>query len=315
METPSLTRKILVALASGGFTFLVTNVSDQPLFPALILSLLVGGIVLLTQLLLDLEHRQRSVEAALRSVRDDQTAALRAEVAKISEATALYQQLEGSAPGLDLAGRAVRGLSATAGSEPSLAIRVAQAEIAAAVDFLETITRGGAVTEGENRDWLITLTRQAHRSMNAVSLCSESPGGDFSDDGFWNTDIGAYYLDNQREAVRRGVDVRRLFVVPHDRLAAHPGLTALVRLHRENGITVQVLVATDLPPSRRHQLPDMVVFDEEVCFELSSAPPLDEDTPRYFIQTRVTTEAATVQSRLRLFEDLWKTAGAARKTA
>ena len=190
METPSLVRKIFVASLSGGITFLVTNVSDQPLFPALVLSLLVGGIVLLTQFLLDLEHRQRSVEAALGSLRDD-----------------------------------------------------------------------------------------------------------------------------QREAVRRGVRIRRLFVVPHDRLAAHPGLASLLRLHEENGVTVQVLVATDLPPSRRHQLPDMVIFDDEVGFELTSGPHLGEDSPRYYIQTRVTTELAKVRARLQLFDDLWEASVAADEPA
>jgi hypothetical protein len=314
MEVPPIIRKIVITAATGGVTFLVTNLTNQPAFPAAVLSLLVGGIVLLSQFLLDFDRRHASLEDELATLRDEWAAApaeigsqMRAEIAKVGEAITLRESLQRSTEGLDIASRLAALLPAD-GEPPGLAMRVAQAELAAAVGFLDAMARGGhAAMEGEDRDWLTALARLAGHSLNAMSLCSERPDGSFSDDGFWNTEIGVRYLGLQRDAIRRGVRIRRLFIVPNARLAAHPDLAALLEQHRVAGIEVRVLTATDLPSSRRHHLPDLAIFDEEVSYELTGAPRLDPEIPRYFINTRLSAEPEVVRAHLALFADYWDT--------
>ena len=314
MDSQPIARKVTVAGITGGITFLATNLSDQPPFPAAVLSLLVGGIVLLVQFLFDLERRQLGVEAALELLHSEHAtqeermrSLVRAELAKTSDATALHQQLERVPHGLELVQRVVASsLSAVEGDQLNLAVRVAQAELSAAIDLLDVVTRGGeASAQGEDRDWLTTLTRLSSRSINAISHGSETSTDTFSDDGFWNTEIGNHYLELQREAIHRGVQVRRLFVVPNNRVASHPELLELVWLHQAVGVHVRILRVSDLSPSRRQHLPDVAIFDEQASYELVGAPRLEPTMPRYFVNTRFTAQPEVVQARLQLFEDLW----------
>ena len=103
MEVPPVVRKVLAAAITGAAAFLVTNVSRQPTFPGLVLSLLVGGMVLLVQFLYELEQRQLAVEAAVGSLRADGVdvadrvrAVLRSEIRKIGEAIAWLFRLSSS---------------------------------------------------------------------------------------------------------------------------------------------------------------------------------------------------------------------------
>jgi hypothetical protein len=313
MDVPPIIRKILITAGTGGVTFLITNLTDQQPFPSAVLSLLVGGIVLLSQFMMDFDGRHVAVENELTALRGEWQAAargfrtqLRSEVAKVGDATALRERLERTSNGVDIATRLASLLPATEAEPAGLAMRVAEAELAAAMDFLSSMAAGGhAAMEGEDRDWLTTLARLCEHSLNAISLCSEGPDGSFSDDGFWNTEIGVRYLELQREAIRRGVRIQRLFVVANDRLAGHPDLITLLDQQREAGVTVRVLQATELPPSRRHHLPDLAIFDEEVSYELTGAPRLDPETPRYFINTRLSAEPDVVRAHLSLFTDYW----------
>ena len=108
------------------------------------------------------------------------------------------------------------------------------------------------------------------------------------------------------DAVRLGVLVRRLFVVPNSHVAEHPDLLALARQHQAIGITVRTLSITDLMPSQRHHIPDVVIFDEEVSYELTAAARLDPSLPRYFVNTRFIVQPDLVGGRLQLFRDLWE---------
>ena len=302
MDTPPVVRKIVIAVLTGGLAFVATNLSDQPAFPALVLSLLVGGMVLLVQFLYELERRQSAVESRLATTPE----LLRAEVARIGPATALHQRLEQAPDGLALATRIAAGLVGAA--EPGLPMRVAQTELAAATDLLDAVARAGeAIVDGEDRDWLIALTRLSRHSLDAISHASAGEDG-FSDDGFWDTELGNLYLELQRAAIRRGVRVRRLFVTPDAEVAGHPGLAALVRQQQAVGVLVRVLHATDLPPSRRHDVPDVAVFDEEAGYELISRPRLDPALPRFFVTTRLQTQPDLVRRHHQRFADLWETA-------
>jgi hypothetical protein len=177
VELTPVVRKVLLAVLTGAVAFTVTNLSDQPAFPALVLSLLVGGIVLLVQFLHDLERRQSALEeavGALRALPEQTGQLLRTEARAIGDAVRLHQRLAGTEDGLDLAGRLADRLAGGDG----LAMRVARSEITAAAGFLDVVRRGGeAVAEGEERDWLIELTRLGTRSLDAISRATEGASG------------------------------------------------------------------------------------------------------------------------------------------
>jgi hypothetical protein len=313
MQTPPVARRIALTVATGGVAFLLTNVTDQPLFPALVLSLLVGGITLLGQFLFDLDRRQADLVAELAALREQSAttdervrAGLRDEVAKIGDATLLHQRLEQASSQLGVVSRLVERLTATSGVAPGLGMRVAYAELAAATDLLDVVSRDGeAASDGEDRDWLIALTELCVRSIDAVSHGSQGPDESFSDDGFWDTELGGRYLELQREATRRGVRVRRMFVVPNAQAAAHPDFRVLLASHVDAGVVVRVLVISSLSPSWRRHIPDIVLFDDEVSYELSLAPRVASSRLREFVMTRLSVQPTRVRDRARQFADLW----------
>jgi hypothetical protein len=67
------------------------------------------------------------------------------------------------------------------------------------------VSRGGYVAyDGEDRDWLLGLTRHAQSSIDTTSLMAvDASGGGFGEGGLWSSDLGRRYLEVQREAVQR----------------------------------------------------------------------------------------------------------------
>ena len=91
----------------------------------------------------------------------------------------------------------------------------ARSEIERMARFIYGLGEGQAAEyEGEDQDWLLTLTRTAKQSISMRPVRPRSTGGgmDF-DDGFWTTALGRRYLGAQRDAASHGVTVRRLFIL------------------------------------------------------------------------------------------------------
>lgn len=309
-----LVRKTLITAATGGAAFILSNVAKQPQSSSLLLSILIGGVTLLVQFLSDLEDRQRSVEDRLDRVEGAQSEAagqirhvVRAEIAKINDATALYERLGRSPLDAGAIGKLVMLSSGLAGSRRDLAHKVAQAEIDSAVAFLEQLVHGAEISyEGEDRDWLLALTQATERSIDATSRGSWTPDGNgYSDEGFWDSELSHRYLEWQRDAIRRGVTVRRLFLLENADLMRNPEFRRICDQQRGMGIVIRVLDASALSPSRRLLLPDLVLFDEEVSYELTAGPRVGTMAP-YFVRTRLVVQPQTVRDRIRLFTDFWE---------
>src|SRR5689334_20215881 len=61
----AIVRKIVLTAVVGGLTYLLTNLTDQTQPSAIMLSVLIGGVTLLVQFLVEFEQRQQAVERRL----------------------------------------------------------------------------------------------------------------------------------------------------------------------------------------------------------------------------------------------------------
>jgi hypothetical protein len=64
---------------------------------------------------------------------------------------------------------------------------VARSQLDAVVGFLEQLSHGGEIHyDGEDREWLLTLTGRASISIGATSRGTPGPDGSLIDEGLWN---------------------------------------------------------------------------------------------------------------------------------
>jgi hypothetical protein len=271
---------------------------------------------LLAQFLVDVEQRQESVEHRLGALeRSNATVAqqvnetVRREVSRLHDNGRLLDRLAVAPLKADTLLELLRLSAYLPQHAPGLARDVAQAQIDTAVSFLEQLSHGGEVSyDGEDRDWLLTLTSHAQHTISATSavIRAATDGPGVVDGGLWSSELGHRYLDAQREAVRRGVVIRRIFVLERSTLAGDPGVRKMCDQQCSAGITVRILDASALTPARTLLMPDLAIFDDEVCYELTIGPRLGAaDTP-YFVKTLLLVRPQAVQNRIQRFDDCWK---------
>ncbi|KQX82505.1 MULTISPECIES: hypothetical protein [unclassified Streptomyces] len=282
-----VTQKILITVVTGGGVYLLTNVvgpSEEDGPWQLVLSVLCGGIVLIVQFL-------ASFVSQLADLRES----VDKRFADIGEATKLFTEVE------KLRGDGVPRLAEHAtkvvSMGPDILHEFAHTEIDRLAAQMEDFTNLSAECAGENHDWLLTLTKCARTSIDAISTT-------VVDDGFWNTEPAGRYLTAQREAIlERRISVRRLFIVKRpEELAA---LEPICAEQREMGIQVQVVALEELPLFlRRGKMIDCIVFDGVLSYEIH-ADQLSVNT-----STTVNARADEVQPLIRRFDQLWEAAAA-----
>jgi hypothetical protein len=110
---------------------------------------------------------------------------------------------------------------------------------------------------------LLDAVTTALRSVDAVSY-------DFDQPGFWNSTFGRKLLGANEEAHRRGVSVRRVFVIP-DVKADDNDLIAVFRAHCKSGVQVFYVRKSHVGAL---PLLDILLRDDTMAFEMSvSADP------------------------------------------
>lgn len=287
-------------------------------------STFVAGVILVVQFLMEVEHRMSRVEQSQRSHSDrlelsQQEHAklmqnqITSGISKINEATELFGQIEASAVRTDTVTQLVRNSTKIATPQrPDLVVRFAQGEIARLSQFLKDLGEGSEVTyEGEDRDWMLGLTRQCETSIDATSLTTVDAGGHgFVDGGLWSSDLGQRYLDLQREAVRRGVTIRRVFIMDRPELMSDPDFRKVCKWHQDRDIHIRVLDPTSArnAGTPRSALTDFIIFDQAVSYEAQPAAPYERDSTPVIINTRLILRQETVDERRRRFEELWRQA-------
>ncbi|MEJ3745402.1 DUF6879 family protein [Actinomycetes bacterium KLBMP 9797] len=314
-------RKVILTLMTGGFAYFLTSLADQPEMYAILFSVFVGGVTLVVDFLAEFDNRLKAVEDGLVAhsarteafVRDKFLTIERMveeKFSKINEATELFGLVEASAVRTDLVTQLVRHSTRIDPDSPPIVYEFAQSEISRISAFLRELGAGSDVTyDGEDRDWLLGLARNARSTIDATSLTTVDAGGArYTDDGLWVSDLGQRYLEAQRDAIRRGVGVRRVFIVDQPDLAKDSGLLAECARQHEIGIEVRVLDPTSNPRLRKSSLFDFVLFDKEISYETTPASRMEGDHRPTIVNTRLVRRRSRVQDLIKQYEDLWNSA-------
>jgi hypothetical protein len=294
----SVVRTALLTIASGGVTFLVTNGLDQSPANCIMLSILIGGIALMVRFLVDFESRLAAVEKLERDGMADMKQLVGDAFSEISEATALFGLIEASALQTDLVTQLVRNSTQISPTSPPIVYKFVQAKIKEMSDFLKQLAEGGTVTYyGEDRDWLLGLTRTATTSVDAISLAAV-------DHDLWHSEIGQRYLDAQRRAARAGRRVRRIFVLDHPDMEYDPALRQAYEEQRQMLIDVRLLDRTAVPTPLQVQVRDLILFDDILAYE--TTPTTSDPRLAQVAETRLVLTDARVKECSQLFRELWE---------
>ncbi|GAA2607622.1 hypothetical protein GCM10010399_43170 [Dactylosporangium fulvum] len=329
-------KKMFLSVGIGSIAYLLTNIlidgiGEQQIW-VITLSLLIGGVTFLTQFLHDLEKRMETVENAEsehsrrvgllvdsrftaindvvreRFVEIDQV--VQGGFAKINEATQLFGLVEASALRTDAVTQLVRHSTQIDPQAPDLVFRFAQAEISRMSEFLKELSEGGNVTyEGEDRDWMLSLAANCRSTIDAISLTTvDARGSGFVDGSLWTSDLGQRYLEVQRDALDRGVRIRRVFILDRPGLADDPMFMENCLLQQEMGIEVRLLDTHAIPGTRRSSLFDFILFDDVISYESTPASSIDGSIRPTIVTTRLELRASRVKDRLLRFKDLYNSA-------
>src|ERR1700722_5588472 len=136
---------------------------------------------------------------------------------KIDRWAELHNLMEGSVLGATQLTKLVESAGRVDASVSPLLQRLTRREIERLTRFMRQLPVGSVIEyDGEDREWLLGLTAAAERSIDAISLSTVDAGLRGFDGGLWTSDLGVRYVELQREAVDRGVKIRRIFVFENE---------------------------------------------------------------------------------------------------
>jgi hypothetical protein len=193
--------------------------------------------------------------------------------------------------------------------------RLARREIERVTSFVRQLPAGGEIAyDGEDRDWLLGLTRDAERSIDAISLSTVDAGMRGFDGGLWTSDLGTRYLELQREAIARHVRIRRIFVFENQDLAHDETFLRITQMQRDVGVEVRMLDHQLIPAWMQPMIFDFIVFDGAVSFETTPATTFATGQTRpAIVRTLLAPMAQRVNDLEEQFEQLWEAANPERQ--
>jgi ABC-type multidrug transport system fused ATPase/permease subunit len=286
--------RVGASLAVGGVTYAVTTLADQPATTTVLLSVFIGGLVLVIQYLSEFERR---LTASSEQVR--------ASLAGLNAATRLEELLHASPLSSEDVSNLVKDITAIHDLGIFLVSELATAEWNRLARFIGELKTGRTRYAGEDREWLLALTSRARDEIVATSSMSV-------DDGFWETELGARYVDMQGEAVGRGVRVRRVFLLDDSRPATDVTFQKARATQQQKQIEVRILHVERLTPAQRTLYKDYVLFDQGIYYQVQ--PPTrrwatDQETAAV-TETLLSTRPEEVEFGRNYFEQLWDMAKA-----
>jgi hypothetical protein len=301
----SVLRKIVITTLIGAISFPLTNVVFQTAAEQLAMTAAVGAVVLIVQFLVEVDHRLSMIESKQFEHADETKKIVRRGFSSINDATRLYARMESVGLRNDSVTQLMQK-AAEVGKMSPLVSGFVQSEI----DRLSVLFHGLAsehVTyNGEDRDWLLALTRTAQKSIDAVSLPAVDAGGESFDGGFWGSALGYHYLDLQYEAIQRGVQVRRLFVVNRPEFTEDPNMLSTCRSQADLGITVRLLYPSAVPSAMQGYLFDFILFDDVLSYEVEPAFQVEHDLNPVILHTRLVLNSEKMIEHRRKYELLWR---------
>jgi hypothetical protein len=305
LRVPPVLLKILVTSLVFLIAYLVTNALDQKPGDVwnLTASVVIGGAALIVQYLIDFEKRLEEIESSqadlIRDVKDKLinhhvalTALVDDRFSRISEATELFGKVDRTVLRSDGVVKLARSATECGQLNNETVKTFASEEIERLAGLLENLSNRSADCLGENQDWLIGLTHCIKHHLDATSTSV--------DRDFWGSEPAGRYLEAQSDAVLRGVEIRRLFLVdaPEE---VDDELDALCNNQRALGIDARRVALAELPPwAQLGTKCDFIVFDEELSYEI------DQDTKDVNAKTTLNARPSHVSHRMRQFKRLWE---------
>jgi hypothetical protein len=313
--------KIGVSVLLGVVAFLVSEAFDSRLGNSVLIgigaSIFISGIAFVTQFLMEVDSSVdvvgRGLEGLERSYAahvDETRQLIKDEFTKINDATELFGLVEASALKTDAMTQLVKYATSIEHNTPSLVFDFAQLEISRLSGYLKDLGQGGDVTyEGEDRDWMLGLTKVVSSTIDATSLTTVDAGGrGYIDGGLWTSDLGHHYLEAQRQAIKRGVQIRRIFIMDRPDLQNDADFVSILRQQASIGVKVKVLRPTEMNPTRRASLFDFVVLDGVLSYQATTASRTIDHGRPIIVTTTLVTNGVRVQERIDRFKDLWESA-------
>jgi hypothetical protein len=199
---------------------------------------------------------------------------------------------------------------AASASADSLLGRLARREIERATSFMRQLPPGGEITyDGEDREWLLGLAQEVQHSIEVISLSMMDVMAHGVHGGLWRSDLGMRYLELQRQAIDRGVSIRRVFVFDDEDRARDEISLRIVQTQRDVGIEVRMLDFQRIPEWLRGMIFEYVIFDEEVSYELMPGTAFDYNRcgPITFRTSLVSAPSRVKDMKVR-FDQLWAAA-------
>jgi hypothetical protein len=287
-------RKILFTSVTGIVTFAVSNfLQDRlkvSLAEQLILATVVGGVTLISQFLADFSEQQVDFGQRLERL----------------EQNSLRQLMEASALQTDLLTRFVRRSSRIDHTSSELVRDLAHHEVERVSGLMRSLSGGEEVFyDGEDREWLLGLAHNARRTIVATSLVTVDAGGKSFEGGLWLNDLGARYLDIQRAARRRGVQIRRIFVFDAPDFEEDPSFVRVRRLQREAGVEIRGLDESRVPEHLKDHISDFIVFDNVLGYETTRPGRKSAGLQPAIVTTRIVLDKHRVERSTERFEEMW----------
>jgi hypothetical protein len=300
-------RRIAGSLSLGALTFALSQAFKANDSLSVGAAVFTSGVVLVIQFLISVERQLERVRADVDTQLNRTAARMVGSLGAVAEAALLFNAVDSSAVARDRVDGLVRNVAKTPAGTPHLLVALAEAELDRLSRFFRELGEtGDLLYDGENRDWLLALARNVRTGICATSsMVSGESGRSWADDGLWNSDLGQRYLEYQRDAVRRGVTVRRVFLLQSEDQLDDPGLRELLTYQRDLGFRVRVL-----PPGTRQRVPKstlfgFAVFDDAASYETTFLARTGTEKRSTVITTRLVVDRVRVRDRIQAFDDLW----------
>lgn len=297
---PGIILKVGFPLLFGLITLAAAEAGGMPGRNSLVLAAVVTFGSALVLFIVDTEMRLSAV--------DERMTEGFAEIGKSAE---LSSMMERSVLGSELLTEFLVTASQADGPVNPLLLRLARRELQRVTSFVRQLPVGSEIAyDGEDRDWLLGLTREAELSIDAISLSTVDAGVRGLDGGLWTSDLGIRYLELQREAINRKVRIRRIFVFENADMAHDDEVFQLVtQMQRDVGVEVRMLDHQLIPHWMRSMIFDFIVFDGAISYETTPATTFSvSQTKPGILRTRLSPMPARVHDLEEQFEQLWDAA-------